>query len=66
MATTVEVDGRLEGNLGGDIVLGLSLLDLLNSSIVVVDVGVVMALVVKLHDLAGDRGFQGTIIVWTG
>ena len=66
VTTTVEVDGRLEGNLGGDVLLGLSLLELLKRSVVVVDVGLVVGLVVNLHDLTGDRGLQSAIVVCNG
>lgn len=66
VATAVEVDRRLEGNLGRNVTLGLGLLQLLKGGIVVVDVGLVMALVVELHDLAGDRGFQGSVVVFEG
>ena len=66
VATAVEVDSRLEGNLGSNIILGLSLLNLLNGSIVVVDVGLVVSLVVDLHDLAGDRGLKGAIVILDG
>jgi len=64
VATAVEVDGRLQSNLGGDVVLVLGLLELLNCIVVVGDIGVVVVLVVQLHDLAGDRGLQSTIVVW--
>jgi hypothetical protein len=41
----------------------LGLLELLNSGVVAVDVGVVVVLVVELHDLAGDRRLKGAIVV---
>lgn len=63
VTTTVEVDGGLESNLSGNVALVLSLLELLNGGIVVVDVGVVVSLVVKLHDLTGDGRLQSTIVV---
>lgn len=63
VTTTVEVDGGLESNLSGNVALVLSLLELLNCGVVVVDVGVVVSLVVKLHDLTGDGRLQSTIVV---
>jgi hypothetical protein len=42
----------------------LSLLELLNSGVVAGDIGVVVVLVVQLHDLAVDGGLQGAIVVW--
>lgn len=63
VATTVEVDGGLEGDLGRDITLGLSLLELLKGIVVVGDIGVVVVLVVELHDLAGDGGLKSSIVV---
>lgn len=63
VTTAVEVDRRLQGNLGGDVTLGLSLLELLNGVVVVGDIGVVVVLVVDLHDLAGDGGLKGAIVV---
>lgn len=64
VATTVEVDEGLQGNLGGNVTLVLSLLELLNSGVVAGDIGVVVVLVVQLHDLAVDGGLQGAIVVW--
>lgn len=63
MTTTVEVDGGLKGDLGGNVALVLSLLELLNSGVVAVDIGVVVVLVVQLHDLAVDGGLESTIVV---
>lgn len=64
VTTTVEVDQGLEGNLGRNVVLVLGLLELLNGSVVAVDVGLVVVLVVKLHDLAGDGGLESAIVVY--
>lgn len=63
VATTVEVDSGLEGNLGRDVTLGLGLLELLNGVVVVGDIGVMVVLVVQLHDLAGDGRLESTIVV---
>lgn len=64
VTTTVEVDGGLQGNLGGNVTLVLGLLELLNSGVVAVDVGVVVVLVVELHDLAVDGGLKSAIVVY--
>lgn len=63
VTTAVEVDGGLERNLGSDVTLVLSLLELLKGVVVVGDVCIVVVLVVNLHDLAGDRGLQSTVVV---
>ena len=63
VTTAVEVDGGLEGDLCRDVTLVLSLLELLNGVVVVGDIGVVVVLVVHLHDLTGDRGLQSAVVV---
>lgn len=63
VTTAVEVDRRLQSNLGRDVTLSLSFLELLNGVVVVGDVGVVVVLVVDLHDLAGDGGLKSAIVV---
>ena len=57
MPTAVEVDQWLQGDLGSDILLLLGGLELLGCGVEAVDVGLMVVLVVELHDLAGDRGF---------
>ena len=57
MATAIEFDKRLQRNLGGNVVRVLGLLELLNCSIIPGNTGVVMAFMVKFHNLAGDGGF---------
>lgn len=64
VTTTVEVDGGLQGDLGGNVALVLSLLQLLNGGVVAGDVGVVVVLVVQLHDLSVDSGLKGAIVVY--
>lgn len=64
VTTTVEVDQGLESDLSGNVVLVLGLLELLNGSVVAVDVGLMVVLVVKLHDLAGDGGLESAIVVY--
>lgn len=63
VTTAVEVDQGLQGDLRRNVILGLSLLQLLDGLVVAVDIGLVVVLVVKLHDLARDRRLQSTIIV---
>jgi hypothetical protein len=63
VATTVEVNQRLQSNLSLDVVLGLSFSDLLAEVVVRSYVCVVVVLVVELHDLARDGGFEGAIVV---
>lgn len=64
VTTAVEVDGGLKVDLSRDVVLGLGLLQLLDGSVVAVDIGLVVVLVVQLHDLARDRGLQSTVVIW--
>lgn len=63
VTTAVEVDGGLESDLGGNVALVLGFLELHNGVVVVGDVGVVVVLVVNLHDLTGDGGLQSTVVV---
>lgn len=59
----VEVDGGFQGDLGRHVVLGLRLVQLLERGVVVGHVGVVVVLVVQLHDLARDGGLEGAVVV---
>lgn len=63
VAASVEVEQG--GNLGGccGVTLALGLGDRLEGAVETVDVGLVVLLVVQLHDLAGDVGFEGAIVV---
>ena len=63
VATTVEVNHRLQGNLSLDVILGLGFGDLLAEVVVRGYVCVVVVLVVKLHDLARNGGLEGAIVV---
>jgi hypothetical protein len=63
VATSVEVNQRLQSNLSLDVVLGLSFSDLLAEVVVRSYVCVVVVLVVELHDLARDGGLEGAIVV---
>ena len=63
VTTAVEVDGGLKGDLGSNVALVLGFLELLNRVVVVGHVGVVVVLVVDLHDLAGDGGLQSTVVI---
>lgn len=66
VTTAVEVDERLEGDLGGDVVLLLGFGDLLAEVVERGHVGVVVVLVVEFHDLAADGGLEGAIVIWKG
>jgi hypothetical protein len=63
LRTSVEVDQGLQGNLGGNVVLLLGLGHLLAEVVVRGHVGVVVHLVVQLHDLAGDGRLECAIVV---
>jgi hypothetical protein len=63
VATTVEVNQRLQSNLSLDVVLGLSFSDLLAEVVVRSYVCVMVVLVVELHDLARNGGLEGAIVV---
>lgn len=63
VTASVEVDQWLQGNLGLDILLCLCGCELLGRGIEAVDIGLVVVLVVQLHDLTGDRGFERAIVV---
>lgn len=63
VATTVEVDSGLESDLSSDVALSLGLLQLLKGVVVAGHIGVVVVLVVNLHDLAGNGGLKSAIVV---
>jgi len=63
VSTAVEVDEWLQGNLRSDVFLGLRSLQLFAGGVEAVDVGLVVVLVVQLHDLARDGGLEGAIVV---
>lgn len=63
VSTTVEVDQRLQRNLRGNVVLRLRCLELFDGGVVAVHVGLVVVLVVQLHDLAGDGGLESAIVI---
>ena len=62
--TSVKVNQRLLRNLSLDITLRLQFLHLLQRGIVGIHVCSVVLVVVELHDLAGDGGLKGAIIVY--
>ena len=64
VAAGVEVDQGEEGVLGGDVVGGDGGGELLGEVVVGGYVGVVVVFVVELHDLAGDGGLEGGVVVW--
>lgn len=63
MTTTVEIDQWLQSNLCGDILLGLSGLELLGGSVVAGDIGLMVLGVVELHDLARNGWLECAIVV---
>jgi hypothetical protein len=63
MAAPMEVDQGLKRNLGLDILLLLGSSELLRCGVEAVDVGLVVVLVVELHDLAGDGGLERAVII---
>ena len=70
VAAAVEVDHGLQGDLLGDGFGagggrgGLELAKLGGKVVEGRYVGIVMIFMVELHDFAGDRGFEGGIVVW--
>jgi hypothetical protein len=63
VASAVEVDEGLQSNLGLDVLLVLGLDHLLGEVVERCHVCVVVVLVVQLHDLSGDAGLQGAIVI---
>lgn len=59
----MEVDSGLESDLSSDVALSLGLLQLLKGVVVAGHIGVVVVLVVNLHDLAGNGGLKSAIVV---
>lgn len=62
--SAIEFDGALQFDDGGGIALGHGVVELFESLVVVGDVGLVVLLVVELHDLAADGGLQSAVVVW--
>jgi hypothetical protein len=63
MAASVEVDQGLQRNLGLDVLLLLCCCELFGRRIETVNIGLVMVLVVELHDFTGDGGFERAIVI---
>lgn len=63
VTTTMEVQQRGLGSSSLGVVLGIGLGDGLIGGIEAIDVGLVVLGVMQLHDLAGDVGLKGTIII---
>ena len=59
----MEVDERLEGDLRGDVGLGLCGGELLGGVVEGGYVGLVVLAVMELHDFAGDGGFEGAVVI---
>ena len=64
MSTSMKVDQRLESNLGRDILLRFRCLDLFRGSVEAVDICLVVVLVVQFHNLAGNGGFQRSVVIF--
>ena len=64
MSTTMEVNQRQQRNCGLNILLLLCGGQLFGGGVVAVDVCLVVVLVVKLHDLARDRGLERAIVIY--
>jgi hypothetical protein len=65
VAAPMEVDQGLQRNLGLDILLLLGSSELLRCGVEPVDVGLVVVLVVELHDLAGDGRLERAVVICT-
>ena len=63
VSSTIELQGSMETNHRGHVVLSDSLGQLLLRHIEVVDVGGVVLAVVELHDLGADDRLQGVVVV---
>ena len=63
MSTPMEVDQRLQRNLSLDILLLFCYRELFGRRVEAVDVGLVVVLVVELHDLARDGGLERTVVI---
>lgn len=63
MTSAVELNGGLQLDDGGGVALGEGGVELLEGLVEVGDVGLVVLLVVELHDLSADDGLQSAIVV---
>lgn len=64
VATAVEVDQRLQGELGGNVGFGDRFLDLLGEVVERCYVGLVVLVVMKLHDFTRDGRLQRAIVIF--
>ena len=64
VASTVEVEGRGQATSLEKVTSFFGLRDGLERRVEVVDVGLVVALVVDLHDLTADMRLEGAVVVW--
>lgn len=60
----MEVDQRLQRDLSLDVLLVPRLGHLLAEVVERADVGLVVLVVVQLHDLARDMGFERAVVIW--
>lgn len=61
VAAAVEPNGRLEGNLLGDVVVRGGVCVRLEGDVQVVDIGLMVLAVVQLHDLGRDAGLESLV-----
>jgi len=66
VSTTVEVEKRSNRGSLGEVTLALSLGNSLERAVQAGNVGLMVLLVMKLHDLAGDVGLESAIVVCEG
>ena len=59
----MEIDERLQSDLSGNVVVALGRRELFGEVVVRGHIGVVVLGVVELHDLTGDGGLKGAIVV---
>jgi hypothetical protein len=64
VSTAVEVEEGLQGDLGGNVGFRGRGGEFLGGVVEGVHVGLVVFAMVELHDLAGDGGFEGAVVVW--
>lgn len=60
----MEVDQRLQGNNGSNVLLVFCGCELFCGGVEAVDVGLMVFVVVQLHDLAGDGRLECTVVIY--
>jgi hypothetical protein len=64
VSTAVEVDEWLQSNDGCNVLLGFGRGQLFRGGVVAVDIGLVVVLVVQLHDLAGNGRLECAVVIY--